>query len=399
MSETEIASEIKYLLRPISSDCPAGPDLSHSGVFSEIDDALGRFGENAGEACVVSENFLSNKSKDLRCAVRYANALTRRDGCAGLSDALSLIVGLIETFGDTLHPSGSRTTWSEILQDNDQALSEAVVDIPPIPTGNGVLPRDGSPKFDADLRNAPIEYFENASSRLQHSLKTLRRLHFLLADRVSGPIQRMPALTLEIENKSKYFQELIKRKDALQASSNTAVSDHQPNEDANPVQRDATSGTKEESNTSECAPREDGGQEPVSDLGGDLDIDDLSINTLARARSLAGLGKYPDAQKLVHVLILQARGGRSKFLLRLLLAEICLEAGNSAVACELLRAMANEIEAQNLPEWETPHFLLPPLLLLHNYTLSSEERQRAFELICRIDPLAAIQLLEKRIET
>lgn len=106
------------LLAPISSNQPAGEDLSYSRLFDEIrearraDDPLLKQGDwetgikVADWNCVsqLCESALQRETKDLQLAAWYLEALVRRQDFAGLSFGLQVLLGLVEQFWETLYP-------------------------------------------------------------------------------------------------------------------------------------------------------------------------------------------------------------------------------------------------------------------------------------------------------
>lgn len=107
------------LLAPISPDRPAGEDLAYSALFDDIrearraDDPGLAQGEWASSLKVAEwskvrdlcEQALGGRSKDLRLAVWYAEALTRQRGFAGAATALSVVAGLLKSYWETMYPA------------------------------------------------------------------------------------------------------------------------------------------------------------------------------------------------------------------------------------------------------------------------------------------------------
>jgi hypothetical protein len=107
------------LLAPISGDEPAGPDLSISNEYAEVDrayrdadippalspsGALEAPDTSFADVVELATDFLSSRSKDLKIAVLLTGALIREEGFSGFSSGLDLIRGLMDGFWDTLHP-------------------------------------------------------------------------------------------------------------------------------------------------------------------------------------------------------------------------------------------------------------------------------------------------------
>ncbi len=109
---------IQTLLAPVRADAPCGDDLSFAPEFDRIaemrreDDATLDQGDwvaplkaadwpGVKQAC---EALLSDRTKDLRIAVWWAEAATRVGGFAGLRDGLALCTELCGRYWDSLHP-------------------------------------------------------------------------------------------------------------------------------------------------------------------------------------------------------------------------------------------------------------------------------------------------------
>ncbi len=105
------------LLEPIAGDNPAGPSLRGELVYQQIRQA--RFEEDdvpqgdwkrerktADYALVVklATEVLARQSKDLQVAAWLTEAWTRRQGFAGFTAGVELMLGLMERFWDHLHP-------------------------------------------------------------------------------------------------------------------------------------------------------------------------------------------------------------------------------------------------------------------------------------------------------
>lgn len=105
-------------------------------------------------------------------------------------------------------------------------------------------------------------------------------------------------------------------------------------------------------------------------------------------------GRRKDAIEILAREAAQERSGRARFQRRIQLAEICMAAGYEAVAWPILEELAQEIEQRKLEEWEAPEVLAHPLALLFRclskLDRDSEEKQRIYARICRLDPLQAL---------
>ena len=105
------------LLAPIPGDAPAGADLRYAPAYAQITEARRQEDDapqgewkrarKVAEYDVVAKvaiDALATKSKDLMIAAWLTEALTRREGFAGLVYGLDLVRGLIDKYWDGVYP-------------------------------------------------------------------------------------------------------------------------------------------------------------------------------------------------------------------------------------------------------------------------------------------------------
>ena len=77
------------------------------------------------------------------------------------------------------------------------------------------------------------------------------------------------------------------------------------------------------------------------------------------------------------------------------MSQICLATQHFTLAYPILQGLAQEIERRNLLDWEDPAFLAQVLAMLvqciDRTTRDQQERSRAYSLLCRLGPVAALQ--------
>lgn len=101
-------------LTPISAQAPCGPDLGRDPAFFLLRSLATAGGGldlqscDWGEVYDLGQKLLLTKTKDLRIASYVAVASMHREGTTGLAWGLELIVSLLETFPDALHPKLKR---------------------------------------------------------------------------------------------------------------------------------------------------------------------------------------------------------------------------------------------------------------------------------------------------
>ena len=87
--------------------------------------------------------------------------------------------------------------------------------------------------------------------------------------------------------------------------------------------------------------------------------------------------------------------GRERFRRQLQMAQICLATQHFLLAYPILQGLAQEMERRNLLDWEEPALLAQVLAMLvqciDRTTRDQQERARAYSLLCRVGPVAALQ--------
>ena len=107
---------IESLLSPISEALPSGDDLEYDAAYTALEaaarpkeeqqfgDTVIPFVEPEWRTLIGSATELLKRSKDMRVAVLTLRAATRTQGIGGFSLGLTLLIGLMERFWDTIHP-------------------------------------------------------------------------------------------------------------------------------------------------------------------------------------------------------------------------------------------------------------------------------------------------------
>lgn len=107
---------VEALLNPISEELPSGSDLEYDPAYMALEaDARPKAEQQFGDtvipavepewrSLVGSATDLLQRTKDVRIAVLALRAATRTQGMQGLALGLTLTVGLIDRFWDTIHP-------------------------------------------------------------------------------------------------------------------------------------------------------------------------------------------------------------------------------------------------------------------------------------------------------
>ena len=118
-------------------------------------------------------------------------------------------------------------------------------------------------------------------------------------------------------------------------------------------------------------------------------------DVLDLAKDLMAHGHLNQAIQLLMRDAAQQPSGRARFQRRLQIAQMCASAGQDKVAYPVLEELVKEIDDRRLEEWEDGDMIAPPLTLLLRYLDSSGStgpREAVFARLCRIDPIAAMNV-------
>jgi len=113
------------------------------------------------------------------------------------------------------------------------------------------------------------------------------------------------------------------------------------------------------------------------------------------AREMIRQGQLPQAIQLLLRDAAQQPNGRARFQRRLQLSQLCIDAGETRVAQRVLDELIKEIDERKLEEWEAGEMIAQPLALLLKCIDPSDDsgrREELFSRLCRIDPIAAMNV-------
>lgn len=125
------------------------------------------------------------------------------------------------------------------------------------------------------------------------------------------------------------------------------------------------------------------------------DVEGAPPDVLDTARDLMARGHLPQAIQLLMRDAAQQPSGRARFQRRLQIAQLCVGAGHAKVAYPVLDELVKEIDQRQLEEWEASDMIAPPLALLLKCLDGAENdgaRESIFNRLCRIDPIAAMDV-------
>jgi type VI secretion system protein ImpA len=120
------------------------------------------------------------------------------------------------------------------------------------------------------------------------------------------------------------------------------------------------------------------------------------VDVYDKALEAARAGRNQEAVEIMAREAAKETSGRARFRRRVQLAQICLGAGQAALAFPILQDLALEIDRRSLEDWEPADSIAHPLSLLFRcmgkMDVSSEEKQKVYARICRLDPVQAMSI-------
>lgn len=115
----------------------------------------------------------------------------------------------------------------------------------------------------------------------------------------------------------------------------------------------------------------------------------------ALAQEAVRAGNPHKGVEIMRAEIARQRFGRGRFQRTLQLVQLCVEAGNEAIAQPLIEDVAAAIETHKLDDWEDSEMVAAALAAVMKISKrvqeNSGERQKIFERICRLDPARALR--------
>jgi type VI secretion system protein ImpA len=133
---------------------------------------------------------------------------------------------------------------------------------------------------------------------------------------------------------------------------------------------------------------------PAGEIKAPQDMKPQVVDPFELASRAARSGRAQEAIEILMREVAQERSGRARFHRRIQLAQICVATKHESVAYPILVDLAAEIDSRKLDEWEPPEVVAQALVLLFRcvdkLNRNSDEKQRIYARICRIDPVQAM---------
>lgn len=214
---TALAAQIQAWLDPLAGDDgPCGPDLEYDNAFLELTKAAEGKPETQFERAVLPDwrdvreqaEALLERTRDLRIALLWLRAVVNLEGAGAIVPALQLVLGLLQSQWDSLHPLPdpddndpyARANALAVLPQKDGVLGDLLaarllhvkgvgdVRLRDVEVATGSLPaRDGEQSYSRDqlarMLAAVAETGEGLRQVLANAQDVLRALGDLMNER------------------------------------------------------------------------------------------------------------------------------------------------------------------------------------------------------------------------
>jgi len=141
---------------------------------------------------------------------------------------------------------------------------------------------------------------------------------------------------------------------------------------------------------------EDGSAEPASSSHNTMPSWlEKASDAYVLAQEAVRAGNPQKGFEIMRAEIARQRFGRGRFQRTLQLVQLCVEAGNDAIAQPLIDDVAALIETHKLDDWEDSEMVAAALDTIMRVSKrvqdNASERQKLFERVCRLDPVRALR--------
>ncbi|MGD0135636.1 MAG: type VI secretion system protein TssA [Bryobacteraceae bacterium] len=410
------------LLQPISAESPAGRDLRYESVFSQIlearraDDRLGVGAWEKEEGRKVAEwdrvadlalGALRENTKDLRLACFLTEAAIHLDGFEGLSDCLRLIKELLYRYWDLglfplvedgdLDYRASSLTWL-----NDRMPE--VMHLIPITARDGKDENYSYARYLQARRIGTEDSAQRASADLRETIAGLRQQGWITMDAFESAIRgtkrsAFEALYLPFEQAYEYFKSLEAIVDEKFAQAAPALtSGKEAFEELKRLLAPILKKKREEE--PDTAPGDgaaDGAAQAPTAMAGfwTAGMPSDQSGSWQEAEALVRSGKIDQGLQRMALLAAHETSGRARFMRKLMLVDVCTNAGRERLARTVLEELNQQITEFKLIQWESSALVgavWSRLYRLYKKSEMNSELEQASTLynqLCRLDPWQA----------
>jgi type VI secretion system protein ImpA len=410
------------LLQPISAESPSGRDLRYEPLFSQILEArraddnlsLGTWEKEEGRKAAqwdrVAElalGALRDSTKDLRVACFLAESSIHLDGFAGLRDCLRLIKELLYRFWDQgLFPAvegGDLDYRASSLSWLNDRMPDVLYLVVPITARDG---REENYSFVRYLRARQIGR-EDAIARLagekRETITGLLQQGWITLDAFDAAMKATKRAALESVCKS--FEECYEQFLALEKIVDERFGQAAPPfssakesfEEMRRVLNQALKKKREEEPDAVPAAAPGESQAPQTTLAGfwTAGMPSDASGSWQEAEALVRAGSVDRGLQGMAALAAQETSGRARFMRKLMLVDVCRNAGRERLARTVLEELTKQIADYKLDQWESSALVgavWSRLYRIYKKSEMSSEQDQAVVLynqLCRLDPWQA----------
>jgi len=410
------------LLQAISRESPAGRDLRYDPVFSQIlearraDDRLGvgawekEAGPKVADWNRVADLALEalKESKDLRLACFLTESAIHLDGFDGLRDCLRLTKELIYRFWDTgLFPAAedgdldyraSSLTWL-----NDRMPD--VMHLVPITARDSKEENYSFARYLQACRIGTEDSAQRASPEVRETIAGLRQQGWITLDAFESAVRStkrkaFEAVYLPFEQAFESFKALEAVVDEKFAQAAPALtSAKEAFEEMKRLLGPILNKKRDEEPDVPPDGRVNGNstQQPQSAISGfwTAGMPSDESGSWQEAEALVRSGSIDRGLQRMAALAAQETSGRARFMRKLMLVDVCKNAGRDRLARTVLEELNQQINDYKLIEWESSALVGAVWSRLYRFYKKSEmssEQDQAVSLysqLCRLDPWQA----------
>jgi type VI secretion system protein ImpA len=409
------------LLQPISAESPSGHDLRYEPLFSQILEArraddnlsLGAWEKEEGRKAAqwdrvaeLAVGALRDRSKDLRVACFLAEAAIHLDGFAGLRDCLRLLKELLYRFWDRgLFPAveggdldyrASSLTWL-----NDRM--PGVLHLVPITARDGREENYSFARYLQALEIGREDAIARLSDKRRETIAGLRQQGWITLDAFDAAMKATKRAALESVYKS--FEESYEQFLALEKLVDERFGQAAPGfssakesfEQMRRVLNQALKKKREEEPDTVPAAAAAEGEAPKGTVAQfwTAGMPSDASGSWQEAEALVRAGSVDRGLQQMAVLAAQETSGRGRFMRKLMLVDVCRNAGRERLARTVLEELTKQITDYKLDHWESSALVGAVWSRLYRIykksEMSSEQEQAVllYNQLCRLDPWQA----------
>ena len=416
------------LLQPISPESPGGRDLRYEPIFGQMlearraDDQLdvgawekegGRKSAEWDKVADLSLQVLHESSKDLRVACFLTEAALHLDGFPGLRDCLRLIKELIYRFWDTgLYPAiedGDLDYRAGALGWLNDRMPDVLRNVPIT-----ARPGDQNYSFTRYLKAREIgteDAIQRVSGPRRETINQLRQQGWITLDVFDAAMKATKRKQFEAIHQpfEEAYENFLVLEQVVDEKFKAAAPGFSLAKEAFQEMRGMLAPILKKKREEEPDAPPPGEAPAESANGSGVAAPAPAAFWIGGSASEAASGSWQQAEALVRAgsvdqglqqmaaLAAQETSGRGRFLRKLMLVDVCRNAGRERMARTILEELNKQIGDFKLDQWESSALVgavWSRLYRLYKKSEMSSEQQQAdtlYNQLCQLDPWQAYQ--------